>query len=396
MDRQIVCFSVPTLEIALARVRDPLLRHRPLAVTGRLTPHSAIQEASAEAERDGVHVGMPLRHAMQHCPNLHVLRSDAQRLQHAEQVIVDVIRRYAALWEPTSRAGWWMDLTGTRRLWGCIGDSASRIQRDIAHDCGLSGVVGVGSNKLIAQTAATLAEPDQVYEVRPGSEQAFIAPLPVHALPVLGGSSMRGVVEMLDDLNLRTLGDIADVPIPSLRIAVGKWALPLSHWARGMDSSPVRLPLTQSQWEAARDLQPDEIDDHRIHGILFALLQHLCRMLRRSHRVCHLLIVTVRYSDAQEVTRQQPIKPGSCWEAELMPHLRCLMGRLFRRRVRLNRIRVGMAGLTASAEQLSLFQHEAPSTQGGQERARRLAMALDHLCRRFGERAIRYGHQASQ
>ena len=35
MDRQIVCLAIPSLEIALTRLHDPLLRTRPLAVAPR-------------------------------------------------------------------------------------------------------------------------------------------------------------------------------------------------------------------------------------------------------------------------------------------------------------------------------------------------------------------------
>ena len=110
----------------------------------------------------------------------------------------------------------------------------------------------------------------------------------------------------------------------------------------------------------------------------------------------HLLVLTVRYSDSTEVSKQERIKPASCWEADLLPHLRALFQRLFRRRVRLNRLTVGVGGLAAREEQLSLFEDDASSPQPSPERARRLAAALDHVSRRYGERVLRYGHQIAQ
>ena len=387
MDRQIVCFTVPALEIALARIGEPSLRHRPVAVAARTTPHTAIQEVSPEAEQEGVHAGMSIRQARQHCAGLRVLPADARRMEQGNQSILEVIQRYAPVWEPIAQGGWWMDLTGTTRLFGRAGESAARIQRDIAREYRLQGVAGVGSNKLVAQTAAALVTPAQVYEVRSGLERAFVAPLSIHALPVLHQPQMRDVVETLDDLNLRTLGEIANVSHPSLHIAVGQWAGPLSRWAMGIDPSPVILPRAQSQWEAAMDLHPDEIDDRVLHGSLSDLLQGLCRRLREHHRMCRLLVLTLRYSDSMEVTKQERIKPASCWEADLLPRLRSLFQRLFRRRVRLNRLTVGVGGLAPYEEQLSLFE-DAPSPG----RARRLAAALDRIVRRYGERALHYGH----
>ena len=52
---------------------------------------------------------------------------------------------------------------------------------------------------------------------------------------------------------------------------------------------------------------------------------------------------------------------------------------------------LSMTGLTAYAEQVSLFDERPLDSQRKQERAKSLAVALDTLHDRFGEQAIRYG-----
>jgi DNA polymerase-4 len=52
---------------------------------------------------------------------------------------------------------------------------------------------------------------------------------------------------------------------------------------------------------------------------------------------------------------------------------------------------IRLSGLTTSAEQISLFDARPVAEQRRQERAKKLAVALDQLHARFGERAIRYG-----
>ncbi|MBK8379087.1 MAG: hypothetical protein IPL14_14505 [Nitrospira sp.] len=73
MDRQIVCFAIPSLQIALARLSQPLLRTRPLAIATIDTPRALLREISTEAEQDGLHVGMTLDRARRLCPSLHVV-----------------------------------------------------------------------------------------------------------------------------------------------------------------------------------------------------------------------------------------------------------------------------------------------------------------------------------
>ena len=63
----------------------------------------------------------------------------------------------------------------------------------------------------------------------PGSQQVFMSPLSVHSLPGLHPPCMRQVLGRLDDLNLETLGDVADSPLDALVLAVGDYAAQLSR-----------------------------------------------------------------------------------------------------------------------------------------------------------------------
>jgi DNA polymerase-4 len=284
-----------------------------------------------------------------------------------------------------------MDLTGTTGLFGSACDVAAHTQQDILTQYHLEGVAGVGSNKLVAQTAATLVEPSELYDVRHGSEAVFMSPLPVRILLGLHRPCMRKMLERLDDLNLLTLGDIAQSPLDALGLAIGDYAGQLSRWAQGIDHAPVLHPAIQPILEETVRLEPDELDDPVLWGRLLDVLQRLCRTLRSQRRACQSLSLTIRYSDQVEVTKQERLTEETCWEVELSPHLYTLFQRCFRRRVRLRLMTVSMTGLTGYAEQRSLFDERSLDLQHKQERARSLAVALDELHTRFGEQAIRYG-----
>jgi DNA polymerase-4 len=199
------------------------------------------------------------------------------------------------------------------------------------------------------------------------------------------------LLERLDDLNLQTFGDLAEVPLAPLHLAIGSWAALLARWAHGIDPSPVLPSPVQPQLEESLQLASDEIDDDRLFGYLFALLERLCRTLRRQHRVCHGLLLTLRYNDHIDMTRQEPLTRGTQWEVDLLPHLSGLLQRCFQRRVRIRRLTLGVTGLTEAAEQLSLFDEGPGSGGGSRAKAQRLTMALDHLAERYGEGTVRYG-----
>ncbi|MEO7861539.1 MAG: hypothetical protein ABIU05_14095 [Nitrospirales bacterium] len=350
-----------------------------------------LRDVSLEAMQDGLFVGMPIEQAKRLCPSLHVLTPNPHRIYHATQSLLSVIMRYSPVWEPFHVGSFVMDLTGTTRLFGSACDVAAKVQQDILKQYCLDGVAGVGSYKLVAQTAATWIEPSELYDVRHGSEGVFMSPLSVRTLPGLHRPCMRKVLHRLDDLNLLTLGEVAESPLDALELAIGDYAGQLSRSAQGIDHAPV-LPLaSQPSLEETVTLEPDEVDDSVLCGKLLDAVQRLCRTLRSQRRVCRSLSLTLRYSDQIEVTKHERLTQETCWEVDLSSPLYALFQRCFRRRVRLRQMTVSMNGLTASAEQGSLFDERPVDEQRTQERAKSLAVALDTLYAKFGEQAIRYG-----
>jgi len=391
MDRHIACFAIPSFEVALARLNDPALRARPVAIAPLNTSRALLREVSLEAEHDGLCVGMPIEQARRLCRSLHVLSPSPNRVHRANQSLFRVVTRYAPVWEPFQAGSLVMDLTGTTRLFGLACDVAAKVQQEVLKQYQLEGVAGIGSNKLVAQTAAALIAPSELYDVCPGSESMFMSPLSVRTLPGLHRPCMRTVLDRLDDLNLQTLGAVADSPLEALEVAVGDYAGQLSRWAQGIDHVPVLPPAIQPCLEDTIALEPDEVDDCVLWGKLLDVLQRLCRMLRSQRRVCRSLSLTIRYSDQVEVTKRERVLSETCWEIDLSPVLSSLFQRCFRRRIRLRLMTVSLTGLTAFAEQGALFDETPLATQRTRERAQHLAVALDRLHVRFGEQAIRYG-----
>ena len=329
MDRQIVCLAIPSFEVALARLNDSALRTRPLAIAPLDTSRALLREVSREAAQDGLSVGMLLEHARRLCPALHVLSPNPTRVRQAECSLLRVVSHYAPVWEPSQPGSFIMDLTGTRRLFGSASDVAAKTQQEILKQYQLDGVAGVGSNKLVAQTAATLIEPSELYDVRHGSEGVLMSPLSVRTLPELRRPCMRRVLDRLDDLNLLTLGEIAESPLDALELAIGDYAGQLSRWAQGIDHAPVLHPATQPSLEETVTLEPDEVEDPVLWGTLLDVLQRLCRTLRSQRRVCTCLTLTIRYSDQVEVTKRERLTLETCWEVDLSSPLYTLFQRCF-------------------------------------------------------------------
>ncbi len=385
-DRQIVSFEVPTFAIALARLADPWLRDRPMAIAPALTPRAVLQEVSAEAQAEGIVSGMSLGDALRFCPRLQVCPPDPLRLRQANQRLFEAVAPIAPIWEPRRPGHWFLDLTGTRRLFGFAADATVRIQREVARESGLAAVAGVANTKLVAHIAAKQVDPLELYEVQAGSEKTFLAPLPISTLPGLHEFPKSKLYVILEDLNILTVGKLAAIPRQHFECVLGEQGLVLHNWAHGIDPSPVLPPIRRMSYEESIMLEPDEIDEHRLLGLLFHLLERLCRTLRKHEQICQAMTLTLRYSDHALVSGQQGFPCATYWEEELFRHVTTLFRRCFRRRVRIRSMTLAVEHLSTGVGQLSLFPERSDAT-----RPQVVARVLDRLRDRFGEEVIQFG-----
>jgi DNA polymerase-4 len=392
-ERRILYLQVPSFGIALARVGNASLRNRPVALAPVHTHRALIREVSQEASGEGIAPGMPVELACRLCPSLRVIPPNLSLVQAAHRGLQHIILPFAPVWESIRPGAVFLDLTGTTHLFGPPIDMAARLGRELTHQQGLQSVIGLAGNKLVSQLAATaLKRPPHLLSIHPGSEQSFLAPLPITLLPGLHCSQASRVLQRLDDLNLRTLGSIADVLPAHLESVFGTAAGLLHNWALGIDCSPVRLPVGQPTIERSISLDPDEVDDQFLLSRLYGLLEQLCATLRQQQRVCRRLSLTIRHSDHHEQVAHQIVPGGTCWETDLRPVVTRLFMRCFRRRVRLRRMTLQADRLGPPAEQLSLF--DEPASYAPQAH-HRLSLALDRIRMKFGEQAISWGQTFS-
>ncbi|MDR4493530.1 MAG: hypothetical protein AB7P17_00045 [Nitrospirales bacterium] len=390
MNRHIVCFTIPTFQVALARLEEASLTTRPVAVALSSNPRSVITEASKEARRDGIVTNMSVAQARRLCPSLHVRSPRPDRIRQANRALLRVVERFTPIWESVQPGHFYLDLTGTTRLFGPACDTAMRMRQEIARQYRLSGMAGIGNSKLVSYMASTLVEPPQLCDIRSGSEEAFLAPLPVDTLP-LTAASRKTILMRLDDVNVRTLGEIARIPLADLVPVLGQHATLLHAWARGIDPSRVLPPARQPGVEATLNLEPGELDSNRLPSLLYRLLEYICRELRRQQRQCHELTIRLQYGDNVEVEHSQPVHPGTLWEVDLMPCVSRLFVRCFRRRIRVRTLTVRAGHPLPVAEQLTLFGWDNQASSMASRPACRLALAMDTLRVRFGHGVIGWG-----
>jgi DNA polymerase-4 len=389
MNREILHIDIRNFCIALERQRRPDLREWPVVVApgqGR----TVVQAVSPEAREEGIHPGMIMSRARQYCRRLTVLPPDFSLYRQVQEKIVTALGRFSPLVEPASLGHFFVDVTGTRRLWGGLLDRADRMRRLVDTEFQLETAVGVASNKLVSRIASRVVKTRELCDVFPGLESSFLAPLAVNVIPGVGEVT---TARLLGELNLQTAGELARVSPMLLSQIFGAAGQRLRSMALGEDSSPVVTPKSVPMLREEVQLPEDDNHRHRLLGYLYGLVEALGRRLRSQNRCPGELVLTATYADGVQARARERLAVAGC-EFHLDSFLYQTALRLFtravRRRIRLRRLSLNVTHLQTPLGQLALFPWDDP----GRHRETRLLKAVDEIRQRFGNGAVYYGRIA--
>ncbi len=364
---------------AAVEQRDhPELRGKPVIVGGVPPGRGVVSAASYEARAFGVHSAMSVTEAYRRCPDGVFLPVDGRRYQQASRDVMAILRRFTPQVEPISIDEAFMDVTGSRPLFGDGPEIAAAIKSAIREDVGLTASVGVASTKLVAKIASDLRKPDGLVVVPAGDEAAFLAPLPISRLWGVGEKTAVALAEY----GVRTIGDLAALSPDLLVRRFGKHGGSLGTRALGMDDDPVHEGDPAKSVGHETTFDRDSSDPEVIERTLLALSDGVASRLRSAGVRASTIAVKIRDSSFRTITRQRTLaEPTDLTE----PIYRAALD-LARPEVR--GIRVRLLGVTASnlgeREQLALFASDDP-------KRRKAIEAADAVRRRFGSRAVTRG-----
>ena len=383
MPRDILHLQIPAFAVAVARVADPALCGRPVAVVPGHSERALLQCVSAEAAADGVFAGMPLFRARRLCPALLFLPPDPQLLGRAGRALGELAAAYSPLIEPAAAGRLFLDLTGCGRLLGPGRDAAARLERELAARLRLAGSVGVAGNKLVSRIAAGYLERPGVCDVLRGAEAGFIAPLPVAVLPGIGAARE---LALASELNLRRVEELARLSVAQLRLPFGPLAPLLHQRARGVDPSPVLPPRQTPGVVEETFLAREENDDELLLAELCRLVEGCGRRLRLQGLGAGELVLKVSYVDGVSDERKERLAAAQNHDLVLLAAAEELFRLACARRLRVKGLRLFCTRLGPVSGQVDLFTSVGPSP-----RQVALQQAIDALRERYGVQALQRG-----
>jgi DNA polymerase IV len=289
---------------ASVEIRDrPELAGSPVIV-GATGNRGVVLSASYEARAFGVRSAMPVTRARRLCPRAVFLAPRHAVYAAASREVMAVFRSVTPEVEPLALDEAFLDVSGAIRRLGPPARIAGLIRACIRDQQGITCSVGVASCKFVAKLASARCKPDGLLVVPADGVLGFLHPLPVAALWGVGEQTGQ----VLARLGLRTVGDIAHIPVGTLERELGPAAgSHLAALAWGRDERPV-ISSVHEKSVGAEETFPRDVDDPElIRRELLRLSGRTARSLRSAGSMARTVVVKLRLANFTTITRSRTL-----------------------------------------------------------------------------------------
>jgi DNA polymerase-4 len=379
--RTILHADMDAFYAAIEQRDRPELRGKPVIVGGS-GPRQVVSTCSYEARRFGVHSAMPGVQAKRLCPQgIFVV----PRMEHYAAVgarIRTIFEHFTDQVEPLSLDEAFLDVTGSRALFGDGEAIARAIKAEVKATTQLVVSVGVATSKYVAKVASDLRKPDALVVVPPGGEREFLAPLPVKRLWGVGPATQQ----QLERAGLRTIGDVQSRSEAQLIEAFGEnLGEHLFVLSNGLDAREVEPDHAAKsighELTFAEDLRTAE----QVKGVLLQLCEMVGRRLRQQGVRAAVVRLKLRHPDFTTLTRQRKV-PATADDLVLYRVACELLAGCWPGRPGVRLLGVTGAGLVVGDAPVQGGLFGAPPQKRDQ-----LLKAMDAIRDRHGEDAVRHG-----
>jgi DNA polymerase-4 len=357
-------------------LQRPELVGKPVIV-GHASRRSVVTAATYEARRYGVNSAMSMALALQRCPQAIILEPHFEDYSRYSKIVMRLLGEFTPRVEPLSIDEAFLDVAGALRLYGTPWQIGTRIRSRIFEETGLRASVGAAATKYVAKLSSGLAKPNGLLVVPRDKTIETLHPLPVSALWGVGPKS----AEQLERLGLRTVGEVAAVPLDALSRAVGPTnAARLQDLAWGRDPRSVEDHRIEKSIGHELTFEHDVTDRTEIHRELLRLADAVGARLRRNGVQARTVALKLRFSDFTTVSRSRTLAEPTDLGRRLYEEARTLYDAASEnaRPVRL----LGVRGeqLTGATADLGLWDDDAAW--------REAESTVDAVASRFGAGAI--------
>ena len=373
---------------SVEQLDHPEWRGRPLIVGGSAERRGVVSTASYEARRFGVRSAMPAATARRLCPQAIWTQGHYDRYREMSAKVMGILVDETPRVEQVSIDEAFFDVTPGRYSHESPVAICQRIQRRVA-ELGVTCSIGLGVNKTVAKIASEREKPRGLTVVLPGTERAFLAPLPVSAMSGVGPATES----RLKGMGIRTLGELARTDPSALEGAFGVTGPRMAVRAAGLERSEVAEAAAHERPKSVsneRTFSQDLTSRDELEAAVLHVSDMVARRLRKKGLKGRTVTLKLKFDVSHTRTAQRALAHETSDAHVIGPFALSLLDELWHEGVPVRLVGVGVSGFDGGEEQLALFgDDEAPERRAASLAA--LERVRDALRDRYGNDAVSYG-----
>lgn len=388
MERVILHSDLNNFYASVECMLHPELRGRCVAVCGsEENRHGIVLAKSEEAKKRGVKTAETIWQARAKCPELEIVSPHFDEYRKYSKLVREIYARYTDLIEPFGLDECWLDVTGSRLLFGDGMTIAEKIRNEVKESTGLTVSIGVSFNKVFAKLGSDMKKPDAITEITCENFKEKIWNLPANSIIGIGNSTYL----RLKELGIKTIGDVAQSPADFFEKRFGKHGTMLWQYANGLDDSPVAHKDYRAPAKSighGMTLKSDLTDNEEVWQVIYHLSRQVEKSLRDADSAADRFAIGVKSSDLSVKEYQVMTESATHSAYEIAKNLFALFKKRYtwQKNVRALTVRAVRIISDDDAVQLTIFDRI-----DGTDKMEKMGRTAYELENRFGEGTITFG-----
>ena len=372
-------------------LKYPELQNKPVAVAGDPEGrHGIILAKNMIAKKYGVQTAETVWQAKRKCPGLILLPPHHDEYNAMSRQVNEIYLSVTDQVEPFSVDESWLDVTGSRRLFGDGRTIADALRRCVREELGITISVGVSDNKSWAKMGSDYKKPDATTVITRENVGEILHPLPVQEMLFVG----HAAAQVLCRHGVTTIGLLAATPRETLAKWLGKQGHSLHAMVNGLDDTPVR------RWGEGEPVKSvgngmtfphDLIGEEAWKAGLMPLCDSVGSRLRAQGLKCRTITVQIKTPQFQVISRQRTLPMPTSLTKVIFREALGILEQTWRRDAPIRLLTVTASTLSGADEEESAQLSFLTDVRPDDPRQARIEQAVDGVRRRFGKSAIAPG-----
>lgn len=357
---------------------NPILRGKPIIVSGKPHIRSVVAAASIEAKKYGISSGMPTWEAKKLCPWVIFVPGDPEKYISATERLVGIFEQFTPLVEIFSIDEAFLDVTATAHLFGGAVWVAKRIKKLIHEDLGewVTCSIGISENKLLAKLASEMRKPDGLTILKKSDLPRFFDKIKLTDFCGIG----ERIAVRLTKLGIATVADLAKSDERVLENEFGHIGRTIYNMGQGTGDDvviPHQEQPEEKSFSHSFTLPADTFDPHMIYSTLLRLTEKVGRRMRKANFSGRTIFAGIRFNDFSFMGKQKKLGAYINDGFLIYTHALCIWKQLH-----INRpIRMINVGVTDLIHENFLPESFLPE----EKRRKKLVLTMDRVNDVFGE-----------